>query len=55
MAHYDKKLLFGGNCAPHCKDERKALYMDKLFVLSFLPGYYFERLLSHGKVFVHPS
>ena len=27
MAYYDKKLLFGGNCAPHCKDERKALYI----------------------------
>jgi hypothetical protein len=32
MAHYDKKLLFGGNGAPHCKDERKALYIDKFFL-----------------------
>jgi hypothetical protein len=36
MAHYDKKLLFGGNCAPHCKDERKALYIDKFFCVVIL-------------------
>jgi hypothetical protein len=27
-----RNCYLGGNCSPHCKDERKALYMDKFFL-----------------------
>lgn len=47
-----RNCYLGGNCAPHCKDERKALYiLTNFFVLSSLLGYCFERLLSHRNDF----